>query len=120
MAAMLAVKELLFEIMMELKDDEVEKFKRFLHLTQFKKDLPQIPWSRLSYENNRDVVDLMVNIYGQHYVEVTRETFLDMNRTDLAQRLPESSFGPKGTVNISSIMYCIMINTGVLKVYEPF
>ncbi|KAM4579872.1 uncharacterized protein PAE49_004972 isoform 2-T2 [Odontesthes bonariensis] len=95
MAAMLAVKQLLLDTLMELKRDELSRFRWFLHLTQFKMDLPQIPWSKLSDANNREIVDLMVNIYGQHCVEVTRETFMDMNRTDLAQRLPESSFGPK-------------------------
>ncbi|KAM4581058.1 uncharacterized protein PAE49_005727 [Odontesthes bonariensis] len=95
MAAMLAVKQLLLDTLMKLKGDELSRFRWFLHLTQFKKDLPQIPWSKLSDANNREIVDLMVNIYGQHCVEVTRETFMDMNRTDLAQRLPESSFGPK-------------------------
>ncbi|KAM4581057.1 uncharacterized protein PAE49_005725 [Odontesthes bonariensis] len=95
MAAMLAVKQLLLDTLMELKGDELSRFRWFLHLTQFKMDLPQIPWSQLSCANNSYIVDLMVNIYGQHYVEVTRETFMDMNRTDLAQRLPESSFGPK-------------------------
>ncbi|XP_072249488.1 uncharacterized protein [Leuresthes tenuis] len=115
MAAMLAVKELLLETLEELKGDEFETFKSFLHLTQFKKDLPQIPWSLLGYRNKTDTVDLMVNILGQHYVEVTRETFLGMNRTDLAQRLPESSFGPKEEHTVDE---CLPALTHKIKTME--
>ncbi|XP_013763579.1 uncharacterized protein LOC102192117 [Pundamilia nyererei] len=37
------------------------------------------------------IVNLMVDELGQQSVEVTREVFMHMNRTDLVQKLPESS-----------------------------
>ncbi|XP_070767739.1 NACHT, LRR and PYD domains-containing protein 1 homolog isoform X2 [Enoplosus armatus] len=41
------------------------------------------------------IVDLMVQTCGQRSVEVTREVFMDMKRTDLVQRLSKPSSGLK-------------------------
>ncbi|XP_039475976.1 uncharacterized protein LOC116330579 isoform X8 [Oreochromis aureus] len=90
-ATMAAVKHLLLETLNDLSDEELKKFKRLLQMI--------IPWRNRSYFSWRlsrsstraDVVNLMMDELGQQSVEVTREVFMRMNRTDLVQKLPESS-----------------------------
>ncbi|XP_076742259.1 uncharacterized protein LOC112432184 [Maylandia zebra] len=90
-ATMAAVKHLLLETLNDLSDEELKKFKRLLQTI--------IPWRNLSFFSYRlslsstraDVVNLMVDELGHQSVEVTREVFMHMNRTDLVQKLPESS-----------------------------
>ena len=80
----------------DLSDEELKNFKKFLQLTVFQKDLPDILWM-LKYRADRaDIVNQMVHTYGQQSVELTREVFMDMNRTDLLQRLSKPSSGLKG------------------------
>ncbi|CAI5661642.1 unnamed protein product [Oreochromis niloticus] len=90
-ATIAAVKHLLLETLNDLSDDELKKFKRLLQIF--------FPVGSLSYISRRlspssvraDVVNLMVDKLGQQSVEVTREVFMCMNRTDLVQKLSESS-----------------------------
>ncbi|XP_039887104.1 uncharacterized protein LOC120733129 isoform X1 [Simochromis diagramma] len=90
-ATMAAVKHLLLETLNDLSDEELKKFKRILQTI--------IPWRNRSFFSNRlsqsstraDVVNLMMDELGHQSVEVTREVFMHMNRTDLVQKLPESS-----------------------------
>ncbi|XP_076742268.1 uncharacterized protein LOC112431631 [Maylandia zebra] len=90
-ATMAAVKHLLLETLNDLSDEELETFKRILQTI--------LPWRNLSFFSRRlsrsstraDVVNLMVDEVGHQSVEVTREVFMHMNRTDLVQKLPESS-----------------------------
>nr|XP_024655558.1 uncharacterized protein LOC112431244 isoform X1 [Maylandia zebra] len=92
-ATMAAVKHLLLETLNDLSDEELKKFKGLLQTI--------LPWrilsffsytDRLSRSSTRaDVVNLMVDELGHQSVEVTREVFMHMNRTDLVQKLPESS-----------------------------
>ncbi len=97
---MAAVEQILSETLKDLSYEEREKFKLLLHLTYFQKSLPQIPWTRLKWVNRADLlVDLMVRSHGQQSVEVIKEVFMDMNRTDLAERLSELSSGLKGQKN---------------------
>ncbi|XP_076592874.1 uncharacterized protein LOC143324370 [Chaetodon auriga] len=92
-ATMAAVKELLLETLSVLHDWEYKKFRRFLQLIVPRMHLPNI---MLADRADRAVtVDLMVQTYGQLSVELTREVFLAMNRTDLVQRLSEFSSGSK-------------------------
>ena len=96
---MRAVKELLLETLNDLSYEEQKNFAWFLQFTFFQRSLPQIPWSRLLEEDMAvSLVDVMVEEYGQKSVEVTREVLMDMNRTDLVQRLSETSSELEGKI----------------------
>ncbi|XP_049439529.1 uncharacterized protein LOC125893087 isoform X1 [Epinephelus fuscoguttatus] len=83
-----AVKLILLETLKDLSKKEIEKFKWLLRFTQFQKGLPHIPLSGLQWADSTDtLVDLMVQTCGQQSVEVTTEVFMDMDRTDLVERL---------------------------------
>lgn len=87
-----AVKNTLWE---SLNDLSVKKFKWFPQFAYFQKSLPQISWSQLLRTvGTEPLVDLMVE--NQQSVEGTKEVFMDMNRTDLSQRLSETNSSPKG------------------------
>uniref|UniRef100_A0A671Y5Z2 FIIND domain-containing protein n=1 Tax=Sparus aurata TaxID=8175 RepID=A0A671Y5Z2_SPAAU len=93
-ATMGAVKELLLETLNDLSYEEQKNFTWFVQFTFFQRSLPQIDWSRLLEEDMAEtLVDAMVQKYGQKSLEVTREVLMDMNRTDLVQRLSETSSG---------------------------
>ncbi|XP_036929634.1 uncharacterized protein LOC119005785 isoform X16 [Acanthopagrus latus] len=99
-ATMRAVKELLLETLNDLSYEEQKNFAWFLQFTCFQRSLPQIPWSRLQMSYMAEsLVDVMVEKYGQKSVEVTREVLMDMNRTDLVQRLSETSSELKVVIN---------------------
>ncbi|XP_045902062.1 uncharacterized protein LOC123969011 isoform X2 [Micropterus dolomieu] len=91
-----AVKQILLETLEYLSLMELKKFIRLLQFTYFQKSLPQIPRSKVDGVNSAHVLmNLMVQTCGQQSVEVTKEVFMDMNRTDLVERLSETSSGPK-------------------------
>ncbi|XP_042346596.1 uncharacterized protein LOC121946190 isoform X2 [Plectropomus leopardus] len=93
-ATMRAVKELLSETLRDLSDEEFTKFKWLLQLTFFQRSLEIISWKQLQCICEADrLVDLIVKICGQQSVEVTKDVFMDMKRTDLVQRLSETSSG---------------------------
>ena len=81
------------EILNDLIDMELEEFKNILKSTVSQKNLPNISWM---FNYRADIVNQMVQTYGQQSVELTREVFMDMNRTDLLQRLSKPSSGLKG------------------------
>ncbi|KAL7394009.1 hypothetical protein ABVT39_019294 [Epinephelus coioides] len=83
-----AVNQILLETLQDLSYEELEKFKWLLRFTQFQKGLPHISLSRLHRAGSADpLVNLMVQTCGQQSVEVTKEVFMDMNRTDLVNKL---------------------------------
>ncbi|XP_025766934.1 uncharacterized protein LOC100692820 [Oreochromis niloticus] len=88
-ATIAAVKHLLLETLNDLSDEELEKFERFLQII-FPQRMSYSYW-RLNPLTRADIMNLMVDELGQQSVEVTREVFMSMNRTDLVQKLPESS-----------------------------
>ena len=92
---MTPVNEKLLETLEELHLGEIEQFKWLLQHLQMK-DLPRISRSRIERAYGFDLVDLMVEIYGQQSVEVTREVLKKMSRMDLVQRLSDTSSGSKG------------------------
>ncbi|XP_070767890.1 uncharacterized protein [Enoplosus armatus] len=95
-ATMMAVKELLLETLKDLNSEEMKNFKLLLQFMFFQKGLPLISWTRMLKTSwPETLVSMMVEICGQQSVEVTREVFMDMNRTDLVQRLSETSSRPK-------------------------
>ncbi|XP_071325380.1 uncharacterized protein [Trachinotus anak] len=91
-----SVQEKLLETLEDLSYEEFKKFKWFLQQTETTRGLPGIPKSQVEMAQRVDVVDLMVQTYGEQSVEVTREVLMKMNRIDLEQRLLEISSGPKG------------------------
>lgn len=89
---MAAVTDLLLETLEDLSDQDLNKFKLFLQFTRFQKSLPQI---KLRI-HRRGIVNNIIDKCGHQSVEVIREVLTDMQRTDLVQRLSESSSGLKG------------------------
>ncbi|GLD53087.1 uncharacterized protein AKAME5_000587800 [Lates japonicus] len=87
------LERILLETLNGLSHKELKKYKWFLQFSYFQRGLPQIPWSQLEKADRAELVDLMMEMCDQQSVEVTREVFMDMNRTDLAQRLSETSSG---------------------------
>ncbi|MEQ2212296.1 hypothetical protein XENOCAPTIV_028892, partial [Xenoophorus captivus] len=49
-----------------------------------------------SSPERQEIVDVMIDQLGQQSVEVTRQILIDLKRTDLLQRLPESSSEREG------------------------
>ncbi|XP_049424567.1 uncharacterized protein LOC125883944 [Epinephelus fuscoguttatus] len=83
-----AVKQILLETLKDLSSEELEKIKWLLQFTQFQKGLPRTSWKQLYWAGStKELVDLMVQTCGQQSVEVTKEVFMDMNRTDLVKKL---------------------------------
>uniref|UniRef100_UPI0037E74FC4 uncharacterized protein n=1 Tax=Semicossyphus pulcher TaxID=241346 RepID=UPI0037E74FC4 len=94
-AEMAAVKQLLLETLKDLRNKELMKFMELLQLIFYQKHHPDILPVLLNPTDRAEIVNLMVNTYGRQSVEETREVLKEMNRTDLMQRLPETSSGPK-------------------------
>ncbi|XP_059194909.1 uncharacterized protein LOC131976046 isoform X2 [Centropristis striata] len=93
-ATMAAVKELLSETLSDLSYEELQTFKWLLQFMFFQRSLPLFSQRQMPVESEvEDLVDLMVDKCGQQSVEVVKEVFMNMNRTDLVQRLPETSSG---------------------------
>ncbi|XP_068592430.1 uncharacterized protein [Cebidichthys violaceus] len=93
---MTTAKELLLETLNDLSSKELKKFKWLLQFNFLHWGLPQMVWSRLLMAHRADdLAVVMVQIWNQQSVEVTKEVFMDMNRTDLVQRLSETSSEPK-------------------------
>ncbi|XP_039887106.1 uncharacterized protein LOC120733129 isoform X3 [Simochromis diagramma] len=90
-ATMAAVKDQLLETLEDLSDQDLKEFKLFLQFTCFQKSLPQIELRT----DRRGIVNDMIDKLGHQSVEVIREVLTDMQRTDLVQRLSESSSGLK-------------------------
>ena len=95
------MRELLLETLNDFSDQELTKLKWLLQFTYFKKGLP---WIQLEPADRTKVVDLMVERCGQQSVEVIREVFMEMKRTDLVQRLSETSSEPKGEINKTTVI----------------
>ena len=92
-----AVEQILQETLCELSHNEIREFKRLLPFTYFQRSLPQISLRQLGWTSTvPQLVDVMLQTCGQQSVEVTEEVFRDMKRTDLLQRLSETSSRLKG------------------------
>nr|XP_020481514.2 uncharacterized protein LOC109975466 isoform X2 [Labrus bergylta] len=86
------VEHVLSETLSGLKLEEFEKFKWVLQLTYFQRSFTQIQWHDMKSATTPDkLVHLMVR--NQQPVEVTKEVLLDMNRTDLVERLMGTDSG---------------------------
>ena len=94
-----AVKELVLETLNDLSYEEQKTFAWFVQFTFFQRSLPQIYWQRMLEEDMAEsLADVMMQKYGQKSVEVIREVLIEMNRTDLVQRLSETSSELEGKI----------------------
>ncbi|KAM4735726.1 uncharacterized protein FYW61_006147 isoform 3-T3 [Anableps anableps] len=90
-------KDLVLEILTDLKAHEFWKFKWFLQLMQFQKSFPQIPWSVMQFSNRADLVNMMWTMCADRCLQVTEEVLMDLHKSDLVEKLPvgSSSFKEK-------------------------
>ena len=89
-------KQKLLETLEELSFLEIEEFKSFLQTFKMK-HLPKILSVRIERADSTvDLVELMVEIWGQQSVEMTREVLKKMNRADLVHSLSDTSSASKG------------------------
>ena len=89
---MASVIELLLETLEDLSDEELKKFRRLL-LYHNPHSFNQ--WLWMDTADHQDIVFLIVQTYGQESVMKTKEALETMKRTDLGQRLSDSSSGFK-------------------------
>ncbi|XP_034009270.1 uncharacterized protein LOC117500508 [Trematomus bernacchii] len=93
---MASVIELLLETLKDLSDQDLQSFQRVLSQIQSDKGYPDISPRWHMMRDRQDMVFYMVQDHSQHrLLEMTTEAFEKMNRTDLVQRLSQSSSGPK-------------------------
>ncbi|XP_078027588.1 uncharacterized protein LOC117265830 isoform X1 [Epinephelus lanceolatus] len=96
----------LLETLKDLSYGELKQFKHVLQRTRMTKGLPKISSQRMEMADRDEIAELMVEIYGDQSVEVTREVLMEMNMTDLAERLLEISLGSKGSSGSSELEGC--------------
>ncbi len=85
----------LLEPLENLSENDLEKFKHVLLYGKMKEGLPRIPRHRMEISDRVQMVELIVEIYGNQSVEVTSEVFKTMNRSDQVQRLSDISPGSR-------------------------
>lgn len=95
-----SVVELLLETLADLSDRELESFKVVVSLINIDRSdvyryYSPILWMQPETKDMQDIVFLMVLTNGQTSVEKTKVVLKRMERTDLVQRLSNSSRGPK-------------------------
>ncbi|XP_059194783.1 uncharacterized protein LOC131975958 [Centropristis striata] len=92
---MASVVELLLETLAALSDEELKKFKHVLrnHIHSNRRFL-DIPLLLLETTDRQDTVFSMVLTWGQQSVEAANEVLKKLERTDLVQRLSDSSMEP--------------------------
>ena len=101
---MVAVKELLSETLSDLSSEESKNLKWFVQFTSFQRSLPDIHLGLVPMADGTDaLVDMMVKKCGLKSVDIMREIFMDMNRTDLVQRLSETNSTPKGKIKRTTV-----------------
>lgn len=103
-----ALKSVLLKVMMELGHSDVWRFKRLLQFTCFQKSLPELPVGALwpmnrtgraadpGQEGPAGLVYQMVRRLGGESVGVAQEVLMDMNRTDVVQKLAGIRSGSAG------------------------
>ncbi|XP_074522666.1 uncharacterized protein LOC141787871 [Halichoeres trimaculatus] len=88
----MTTKRELCEILKDLSSEELEDFNRNVEL---EKGVQLLSKHHPEGTNAEDVVELMVEKYSEDCMELTKNVFKKMNRTDLVQRLSDSSTGSK-------------------------
>ncbi|KAI9526274.1 hypothetical protein NQZ68_041559 [Dissostichus eleginoides] len=93
---MASVIELLQETLKDLSDQDLQSFQRVLKQILPDKGYPDISPRWHMMRDRQDMVFYLGRDHSQHrLLEMTTEAFERMNRTDLVQRLSQSSSGPK-------------------------
>ncbi|XP_026172664.1 NACHT, LRR and PYD domains-containing protein 1b allele 5-like [Mastacembelus armatus] len=92
-AAPTRVREMLLKVLENLKEEEFKQFKWYLQDSDI---VSRIPRSRLEKTDMLDLVDLMLQTYGQQSLEVAQKVFKKINRNDLVLMLLDSSSGYEG------------------------
>ncbi|KAM9309933.1 uncharacterized protein KZ484_025848 [Pholidichthys leucotaenia] len=85
-ASMAAVKDLILETLYDLSKEEVNEFKEFV-----KSVSQSLLWRFMAGSSRSEISDVMVEQFGLRSVEVTRDALMKIKRTDLVQRLSETS-----------------------------
>ncbi|XP_014329755.2 NACHT, LRR and PYD domains-containing protein 12-like [Xiphophorus maculatus] len=83
----MALKQMLFETLQELGDEEFRRFKWFLQQTDDLDGLPLIPKSHLENADRQETVDQMVQKYNCWAVEVLKKNLQKIYRNDLQDKL---------------------------------
>ncbi|XP_010766065.1 uncharacterized protein, partial [Notothenia coriiceps] len=95
-AQIAAVKPILFKALVFMSDDELHRFQWYLQFTYFQKRISCIFHGYSNWaESALQLVDQMVETCGPQSVEVTREVLMDLDRTDLVERLSKPILRPK-------------------------
>ncbi|CAJ1062824.1 uncharacterized protein LOC117822369 [Xyrichtys novacula] len=106
-AMMVAVRQMLLDTLHCLSEEELQNFTELLQQRIFQMNLrPTAHVKRLSGDRE-EKVDLMLKIYGQQSVKLTREILEEMKRTDLTQMLSETSSESKGKTSFIKMLSTI-------------
>ena len=89
----MSTKKRICETLNDLSSEEVENFKSLIELET---GFPLFSRKQLEVTKTQDLVELMVETYSRQYLELTKHVLKLMNRTDLVQRLIDTSTGTKG------------------------
>ena len=110
---MTSVIELLLETLADLSNREQKHFKQVL----WSQSLVYEPYIKISrvVADMQDTVFLMVKTFGQQSLKKTKKVLSEIKRTDLVQRLSDSSSGPK-----SKTMKTKTYSTGSKHVIHEF
>ena len=73
-------KEDLLRTLQNLAEDDFKTFKWYLEQPEVLEGLPAIPKCRLEKVDRLDTVDLMVQTYSEHTLQVTRKVLRKMNK----------------------------------------
>ncbi|XP_056235668.1 NACHT, LRR and PYD domains-containing protein 1 homolog [Seriola aureovittata] len=103
---MTSVKEKLLETLEDLSYGEINEFKFVLQSPETTSGHPIIPKRQMKMAQRVDLVELMMQTYGERSVEVTNEVLKKINRSDLVQRLSEISSGSKGPLRSAELEGC--------------
>lgn len=95
------VKEELLEALEDLDSNELELFNWLLisgsiRATETKRGLPRIQKHGMEMPQRANIVEWMLQTYGENSPEVTMDILRTMKGRDVVQRLSETSSGSKG------------------------
>ncbi|XP_026226738.1 uncharacterized protein LOC113169502 isoform X2 [Anabas testudineus] len=93
-ATMAAVHQLILETLNDLSFEEHKDFKELLKSTVSQKRPPNF-WYLKKTVGNKEIVAFIVQTFGMESVEVMKKVLMDINRTDLEERLSGTSSEPK-------------------------
>ncbi|XP_035991410.1 uncharacterized protein LOC105924485 [Fundulus heteroclitus] len=114
-ALMAAFKQLLTDVLRDLKKQEIKDFKKFLKSILSPSDYNPYH-SPLSLEPVPVTVNRMMKTFGLRSLDVSMEILRDINRNDLVQRLLENSSGLKGKASVDEYLRADVLNRVPAKV----